>query len=76
MIRQQIQMFADNQSRFVESWRLFCKLRKLDQQTVAQIFCCDADRVKALNALEDGFDLVEFNFAITHAFQNLVQSHR
>ena len=51
MIGEQIEMIADDQPGFFQPRRLFSILGKLNQQTVAQIFCRDADRVKALDTL-------------------------
>ena len=58
MVGQQIKMVADNQPGLFQPRRLFSKLRQLDQQAVAQIFRCDANRIKTLDSLEDRFHLL------------------
>ena len=73
VIGQKIQMVADDQAGFIKPWRLFAELRKLDKQAVAQIFCGHPNRIETLNALQNGFYLLEFNLFVTHAFQNFVQ---
>ncbi|MNS45791.1 hypothetical protein D3C72_782680 [compost metagenome] len=50
VIRQQIEVIADDQPRFVDPRRLFRKLRQLNQQAITQIFRRHADWVKALDA--------------------------
>ena len=73
VVRQQIQMIADDRARLLEPWRLFTELRKLDQQTVAQIFCGHAYRIETLDALQNGFDFLKLNLVVAHAFQYIVE---
>ncbi len=75
VVRQQIQMIADDEPGFVNPRCFFSKLRKLNQKAVTQIFRGDANRVETLNAFQDGFDLFQFNLVIADAFKNLVQRH-
>ena len=66
-------MIADDRPRLLEPWRFFAELRKLDQQTVAQIFCSHAYRIETLDALQNGFDFLKLNLVVAHAFQYIVE---
>ncbi|SSL90197.1 Uncharacterised protein [Klebsiella pneumoniae] len=76
MVGQQIKMVADNQPRLFQPRRLFSKLRQLDQQAVAQIFRCDANRIKTLDSLEDRFHLLQADLVIADAVDNIFNLNR
>ncbi len=75
MVGQQIKMVADNQPGLFQPRRLFSKLRQLDQQAVAQIFRCDANRIKTLDSLEDRFHL-RADLVIADAVDNIFNLNR
>ena len=71
MVGQKIEMIADNQPGLFQPRRLFGELRELDQQTVAQIFRRDANRIKTLDALQDGFHFFEADLLIADAVDDI-----
>ena len=66
-IAEQVHVFADHLSGFVEPGQVRRILAELDQQTLLHRTGGDADRIEMLHPLEHGFDLIQFDFYLLAA---------